>query len=272
MGKLGALLNKDMSALMKDAGKLLTTDVGTIGKNAKRVLKTDLSELLRDAPPKEKPATIASAAPVATMATPELAKTTQQFDPDATQKMERMPHAAAHFDPDVTQKIDRTEAAATSTMAVHASGNAKAAETAVTLAAEIAQFNLELLLRAQREVPTGNEVKVLLPFDIGEFARPHATPSGELANDAVNAVYAGRGESVQVQLALCWDADEALERVDEMLTKMGQSARTTSERNWVMGPTSQGVAIAWTRGNYYFCATSAKGVNALARFLSAYPF
>jgi hypothetical protein len=251
---------------------LLTTDVGTIGKNAKRVLKTDLSELLRDAPPKEKPATIASAAPVATMATPELAKTTQQFDPDATQKMERMPHAAAHFDPDVTQKMDRTEAAATNTMAVHASGNAKAAETAVTLAAEIAQFNLELLLRAQREVPTGNEVKVLLPFDIGEFARPHATPSGELANDAVNAVYAGRGESVQVQLALCWDADEALERVDEMLTKMGQSARTTSERNWVMGPTSQGVAIAWTRGNYYFCATSAKGVNALARFLSAYPF
>ena len=276
LGKLGAFLNKDMGALVKDAGKLLTADVGTLAKSAGRVLQSDLGELLRAAPETEKPAIkvadVADAVPVSLQkqVAPIPTPTAPAFDPDVTQKMDQASVAAAPFDPDVTQKMDMTNAV--SAQAAPAIAVARVDDSAATLATEIAKFNLELLLRTQRNAPTGNEVLVLLPYIVGEFERPHATPSGELTNDPVNAVYAGRAESVQVQLALCWDDDEALERVDEMLGKIGQAARTTSDRTWVMGPTPQGVAFAWTRGSYYFCATSTKGVNALARFLSAYPF
>ena len=276
LGKLGAFLNKDMGALAKDAGRLLNTDVGTIARGAGRVLQSDLGGLLRDAPETEKPAIkvddvvdVTQASPqkqVAPIPTPKA----PAFDPDVTQKMDQASVAAVPFDPDVTQKMDMTNAV--SAQAAPIIVTAKVDDSAATSAAEVAKFNLELLLRTQRNAPTGNEVIVLLPYIVGEFERPHATPSGELTNDPVNAVYAGRAESVQVQLALCWDADEALQRVDEILTKIGQAARTTSDRTWVMGPTPQGVAFAWTRGSYYFCATSTKGVNALARFLSAYPF
>ena len=274
LGKLGAFLNKDMGALVKDAGKLLTADVGSLAKGAGRVLQSDLGELLRDAPQTEKlainVADVVDAVPesppkpVPQVATPKA----PAFDPDVTQKMDQS--SAAPFDPDVTQKMGVTNAV--SAEAAPAVAVVRVDDSTAALATEIAKFNLELLLRTQRVVPTGNEVIVLLPYDVGEFERPHATPSGVLTNDPVNAVYAGRGESVQVQLALCWDDDEALQRVDEMLGKIGQAARTTSDRSWVMGPTTQGVAFAWTRGGYYFCATSTKGINALSRFLSAYPF
>lgn len=274
LGKLGAFLNKDMGALVKDAGKLLTADVSTIAKGTGRILKSDLGELLRDTPEAEKTA-VKVAEVVATVpeappkpATPIPTARVPAFDPDVTQKMDQS--SAASFDPDVTQKMDMTNAV--SAPAAPAIAVAKADDSAATQATEIAKFNLELLLRTQRVIPTGNEVIVLLPYDVGEFERPHATPSGVLTNDPVNAVYAGRGESVQVQLAHCWDDDEALQRVDEMLGKIGQAARTTADRTWVMGPTTQGVAFAWTRGGYYFCATSTKGTNALSRFLSAYPF
>ena len=263
-----------MGALVKDAGKLLTADVGTLAKGAGRVLQSDLGELLRDAPVAEKPAikvadvvdAVPESPPKPVPQTP--APKAPAFDPDVTQKMDQS--SAVPFDPDVTQKMDMTNVVSAPAAPIIAM--ARVDDSASTLATEIAKFNLELLLRTQRVVPTGNEVIVLLPYDVGEFERPHATPSGVLTNDPVNAVYAGRGESVQVQLALCWDNDEALQRVDEMLGKIGQAARTTSDRTWVMGPTTQGVAFAWTRGGYYFCATSTKGINALSRFLSAYPF
>jgi hypothetical protein len=46
-GKLGELLNKDVGALVKDAGKVLNTDVGTLAKGAGKVLNSDLGDLLR---------------------------------------------------------------------------------------------------------------------------------------------------------------------------------------------------------------------------------
>lgn len=272
LGKLGAFLNRDVGALVKDAGKVLNSDVGSIAKGAGRVLKTDLGDLLRDKPEADKPAdeTVSAAeitaVPTAKQSPYDGSMAPLPFDPDVTQKMDMGSTAAPSFDPDVTQKMESVATAPPPVAAATAAASAQAPST------EHTTFNLQLLLRAERAVPAGSEIKLLLPYAVGEFERPHATPSGELTNDPVNAVYAGRGESVLVQLAACWDADEALQRVDDVLAKLGQTARTTSERNWVIGPTPQGMVYAWTRDCYYFCATSPKGANALARFLSAYPY
>ena len=303
MGKLGAFLSKDVGALVKDAGKVLNTDLGTIAKGAGRVLKSDLGDLMRDAPATEKPVAEVIPVPIDKAAVPAPAPAapaaaTPAFDPDVTQKMDsvhtgasaptavvanRVPIAPA-FDPDVTQKMDRTPPGVVSfdpdvtqkmDSAPPATTPAASAKSGDAAAGELANYFEDLLLRTKRVAPAGNEVKVLLPYAVGDFERPRAMPSGELTNDPVNAVYSVRGESVQVQLALCWDADEARERVDEMIAKVGAAAHIAPDRSWMFGPQSQqsqGIVCAWTRDCYYFCASSPKGAPALARFLAAYPY
>ena len=281
LGKLGAFLNRDLGALAKDAGKVLNTDLGTIAKSAGRVLQADLGDLLRDAPAADKPAVErvdeqpSANAPPATApvtkrvaaAPPDVAPTAAPvFDPDATQKMERVTTTAVPFNPDSTQKMQ-----APGTAEPKITSEPGIEKSAPTLPPEPTKFNKELLLRAQRTTPEGNEIKVLLPYCVGDFERPRATPSGNLTNDPVNAVYSAHGESILVQLALSWDADEARELVDEVSAVIGQAARASPDRSWVIGPTAQGVIFAWTRDCYFFCATSPKGAPALARFLTAYP-
>jgi hypothetical protein len=300
MGKLGAFLNKDLGALAKDAGKVLNTDLGTIAKGAGRMLQTDLGDLLRDAPAPEAPAgdaapavaakTVAAptgakrAAAVAPAVAPAPAPTVAAgaaFDMQATQKLPEgfgaalrdmastAPAAAAPaFDPDVTQKMEQVTVAP----APAASGESKKKEPPPAASPELGKINPELLSRAKRTVPAGNEIKVLLPYDVSDFERPHATPSGSLTGDPVTAVYAGRGETVVVQLALFWDGDEAMERLAEVATKIGTAGRTAPDLTWVIGQTPQGAVFAWTRDCYFFCATSTKGAPPLERFLFAYPY
>ena len=284
LGKLGAFLNKDLGSLVKDAGKMLNSDVSSLAKGAGQFLQSDLAELLRDAPPaplEEEPAKAVTPAPVgakAPVTAPAPAPAAKPFDPDATQKMQRVPiseapaasaspaFTAAPFDPDATQRMNATTMVDARPAAVEAAKSAPATPMAPT------KFNQDLLFRMQRTIPVGTEIKVLLPYTVADFERPHATPSGELTNDPVNAVYSCKGESVTVQLALCWDAGEAKELVEDIIKKIGQAARTTSDRSWVIGPTPQGVIFAWVRDCYFFCATSPKGAPALARFLTAYAY
>ena len=297
MGKLGAFLNKDVGKLVEEARKVLNTDLGVLAKGAGRTNKADLGELLLDKTAADKPLEQApapiEAAPAydpdvtqkmdsatfagsnAQPAEPETAKATPAFDPDVTQKLDRSPvakptadsgAAAQPFDPDVTQKLDRT--------AVLPSSKASTGTEDKTSSYVInsTKFSPDLLLRTQREAPVGNDVNVLLAHSVGDFKRPQAAPSGELTTDPVNAVYADKGETVQVQLTRCWDADEARQEVERIITMIGTAAHMPSDHAWVIGPTPQGTVYAWNRDCYFFCATSRKGAPALARFLSVYSY
>jgi hypothetical protein len=300
MGKLGAFLNKDLGALAKDAGKVLNTDLGTIAKGAGRMLQTDLGDLLRDAPAPEAPAgdaapavaakpvaapagakRAAAVAPAVAPARTPIVASGAAFDMQATQKLPEgfgaalrdmastaPATAAPAFDPDVTQKMEQVTVGA----ALATSGESKKKEQPPAASPELGKINPELLSRAKRVVPAGNEIKVLLPYDVSDFERPHATPSGSLTGDPVTAVYAGRGETIVVQLALFWDGDEAMERLAEVATKIGTAGRTAPDLTWVIGQTPQGAVFAWTRDCYFFCATSTKGAPPLERFLFAYPY
>ena len=256
MGKLGAFLNKDMGALVKDAGRFLNTDLGTIAKDAGRALNTDLARLLRDdtrtgtpSAPKIAATTIAEAAAAVSVA-PIAPDSLPTFDPDVTQKMERSPLPVA---------VEHVKADGPS-------------DSAPTIAFDVLDIDDALLVRVTRDSPTGNDIKVLLPYSVGDFDRPHATPSGELTNDPVNAVYASCGETVVMQLTLCWDTDEAAQLVTKAIRRIGAAPRTGAGRSWVIGATPHGVVYAWTRDCYFFCATSPKGAVALEQFLSAYPY
>lgn len=232
LGKLGTFLNKGVGTFVNDARKILNTDLATLAKDARHVLNTDVGELLRNTPQLETLPDANACTPADNKPKPDAATTNPLFNPDVTQKMERVP----------------------------------------THSVAPAEFNRELLLRTLRTAPTGSEVKVLLPYSVGNFERSHATPSGELTNDPVNAVYAGDGETVMVQLALCWDAEEAVQLVDAVIAKIESAARTAPDRTWVIGSTPLGLVYAWTRDCYFISANSPKGSSTLMRFLSAYPY
>ncbi len=306
MGKLGAFLNKDVGRLVEEARKVLNTDLGALAKGAGRATKAELAELSLDKVAADKPlvqaskTVEASSAPIAEQFTPAQPTAAPAYDPDVTQKMDRATFtgsAATHatpdtaqampaFDPDVTQKLDRAPVATT---ASGDSGSAQPFDPDVTQKLDrsaalppssspssyvinATKFSPEMLQRLQREAPVGNDVNVLLPTTVGDFKRPQATPSGELTTDPVNAVYADKGETVQLQLTRCWDADEAGQEVERIITMIGTAAHTPSDHGWVIGPTPQGTVFAWHRDCYFFCATSRKGAPALARFLSVYSY
>ncbi len=292
------VLNTDLGALAKGAGRTNKADLGELLLD-----KTAADKPLEhaSAPIKAAPAPITKqGAPAQPVAAPaydpdvtqkmdsatfagsnaqpaetETAKATPAFDPDVTQKLDRSPvakpssadsAAAQAFDPDVTQKLDRTAALPPS----KASTGAEDKTSSYIINAT--KFSPDLLLRTQREAPVGNDVNVLLAHSVGDFKRPQATPSGELTTDPVNAVYADKGETVQVQLTRCWDADEARQEVERIITMIGTAAHMPSDHAWVIGPTPQGTVYAWNRDCYFFCATSRKGAPALARFLSVYSY
>jgi len=285
LGKLGQLLNKDVGALVKDAGKVLNSDVGTLAKGAGKVLNADLGDLLRESAPPDQAIESSSAKPAGAPAaevpaepksrpartvpvaadTPAPAKIVEAsapapaFDPDATQKFD--PDATQKFAPDATQKLDPKDEATV----VMAAGGGKPE-------ASLPQLADSLTSRHTRPMPTGTSLLVLLPHSAGEFVRPHATPVGELTSDPVMAMYSVSGHPVALRLVQCWDEEEARDRLNDVKRQAGDNFRMGADRSWIMGETLQGLMFAWTRGNYSYTATAPKGEITMVRFLFAFPY
>lgn len=262
LGKLGQVLNMDV-------GKVLKTDVGDIVKGAGKVLNADLGDLLRDKPAEEPAATTpAAAAPPAAPATkpkpavealPEFAsaaKPEPAFDPDATLQL-RVP-------PVLTPKPVPAAAPADAAL--------PPGMTITPSPAPAPILNDETVTRSRRPAPQGTSLVVLLPHNVGDFQRPHARPSGELTSDPATAIYGAGGETVELKLVMCWDDEEAQERLTEIQSKTADNMRVAADRSWVLGQTPQGVVFAWTRGTYAFTATSPRGLGPLTRFLWAFPY
>ena len=264
LGKLGALLNKDVGTLVKDAGKMLNTDVGTLAKGAGKILNADLGTLLRDAEPG---ASDAAVPPANNIAAAEIPVSGQPVvEPMAVAAMvtpASPPQSAtpAGFDPDATLKLAPGSDA---TLVLAPGGEDKSPA--------LPQLSDDLVLRQQRQVPAGTSLLLLLPHSAGEFERPHATPSGELTSDPVSAMYSVTGHPVAVRLVQCWDAEEARDHLDEIKVQTGRNFRMGDDRSWILGQTLQGLVFAWTRGNYLFTATAPKGEISMVRFLKAFPY
>ncbi len=275
LGKFGEFLNKDVGAMVKDAGKVLNTDVGTLARGAGKVLNTDLGTLLRDtaqeasgvnaetsdaATPAGReslaPSEVAPSAATGTRASPsELA--TPGAAPAPTQPAAPLPG----FDPDATLKL----APGNESTLVLAPGGADSASGPPQLAED-------LVSRHQRTLPSGTSLLQLLPHSAGEFERPHATPTGELTSDPVSAMYSVTGHPIAVRLVQCWDEEEARDRLNEVKVQAGKNFRMGDDKSWILAETLQGLVFAWTRGNYSFTATAPKGEISLVRFLKVFPY
>jgi hypothetical protein len=250
IGKLGELLNADVGVIVKGAGKMLNTDVGTVAKGAGkmlnadvgdimkgagRVLKTDLGDLLRG-PAKDG---AGGADAVAPTVAPEAPAPAAESAPPAT------PQGPITITP-------------TAPPAGTPPAGAKLTEDSVT--------------RSKRPMPAGTDLAVLLPTQAGVFERPATSPVGTIATDPVNATYTCGDETLIMRVTLCWDADEAKERLMEVKSYTAEGRRMTPEGTWILGVAEGGVVFAWTRDCYFFLALSPRGTSSLARFLAGFPF
>ena len=274
LGKLGEFLNKDVGALVKDAGKALNTDVGTLAKGAGKVLNADLGEMLRDqqtsvndaaAIPVEGAASAAKAssgpASIAPPAEPVARTAPTMPAPTPPPAQPRPSNPPPDFDPDATLKL----APGNEATVVMAPGGGEAPSA-------LPQLADSLTSRHKRPVPSGTSLLVLLPHSAGEFERSHATPIGELTSDPVTAMYSVSGHPVALRLVQCWDEEEARERLNEVKVQSGKNFRMADDKSWILGETLQGLVFAWTRGNYSFTATAPKGEISMVRFLFAFPY
>lgn len=257
LGKLGQMLNKDVGSLVKDAGKVLNADVGDIVKGAGKVLNTDLGDLLRENPtatPEKAPVRVAGTFPTPPVSQPPpVPRAPAAFDPDATIQLNTPPLSA------------NPQALFTSPAPVDAAGMPSPAATTGV-------FSDETLTRSRRPKPTGTLLTTLLPYAVGDFARPQAVPAGDLTSDPATAIYGVDGETVVVKLVSCWDAEEAIETLSRVSANMTDVPRLAPDRSWVLGETAEGVTFAWVRESYAYTASTAKGVSTLGRFLSSFPY
>jgi hypothetical protein len=261
LGKLGQVLNMDV-------GKVLKTDVGDIVKGAGKVLRSDVGDLLRD-----KPADGADAlAPAPATAAP--ASDTPRAAAESLPELASAARPAPAFDPDATLQL-RVPPVLTPAPAPKQADAAPSLPPGMTITPNPAPapiLNDETVTRSRRPMPQGTSLTTLLPHNVGEFQRPHARPSGELTSDPATAIYGAGGETVEIRLVLCWDEDEAQERLAEIQSKTSDNMRVAADRSWVLGQTPNGVVFAWTRGSYAFISTSPRGLAPLTRFLWAFPY
>ena len=293
LGKLGEFLNKDMGALVKDAGKVLNSDVGALAKGAGKVLNADLGVLLRDQAPGATGASEATAATIDATSPPANASasasaerrdktasrhaTTQPVNsiraapagvplksptPQMSAPKSAVP-APANFDADSTLKL-APGGGNDATLALAPGGGSNATG--------LPQLPDELVTRHNLKVPSGTSLSELLPHVAGEFERPRATPVGELTSDPVTAMYGAAGHPVALRLMQCWDEDEAREQLTHVKTQAGKNFRMGADKSWILGETLQGMMFAWTRGNYAYTATAPKGEISMLRFLKAFPY
>lgn len=272
LGKLGNLLNRDVGALVKDAGKVLNTDVGTLAKGAGRVLNADLGDLLRSPPPP--PVEVAASVPVGDLVGPDAPG--KVLSPPAVGVQAAAPPVVAAFNPDATLQLRPSVPASVgenfnpdATLQLRPADRASAGAAEIHTVPALADA---LVARGDRQAPQGTSLVNLLPYDAGEFARPHATPAGELTSDPVSAIYRGGGDTIAVKLVQCWDADEAREHLEDLKALAGAAVRVGTDGSWVLGQTNQGTVFAWNRDTYAFTATSPKGPAPLAKFLSVFPY
>jgi hypothetical protein len=241
---------------MSKLGDILNKDVGTIAKGAGKVLSNDLGELLTEngAQPKAD----------------EAAALVDNIRGTETQPNSALGHSSA-------QPKDGLAAAAPSAPSAEpgSTGTFIPVESAVqpALPTQPAKARLtEALVNRQRLAePIGADLLLLLPLKLGNYERTRGVAQGEIASDPVNVTYSGNGEAVSVTIVSCWDADEALEKLERNRAKL-ENSRGSHQLNWVAGIDARGVVFLWVRSNYFFEVVSPRGVSPIARFLGDFPY
>lgn len=134
---------------------------------------------------------------------------------------------------------------------------------------------------ADKPLPIGDDLEVLLPSQVGPFARVELRPQGDVHSMPVYAVYRARDAEIFMELGICGSAGSArsaLATARRETTAEGDtvilawSSGTEPSFLKAANPRLGGMFLAWTRGGYYFSAHAKKGEADLEAFLKAFPY
>ena len=138
----------------------------------------------------------------------------------------------------------------------------------------------------QRPVPSGEDLEILLPDQVGPFRCADMDDPDDVRNAQIYAEYrCDKGEmfsdagKIAVELGVCDDPASAQRGVEtsmaETLAEYPDAAQLLSlktEPSFFKTLTPRGAFMSWTRGCYYFSAHAPYGEEGLDRFMEAFPY
>ena len=130
---------------------------------------------------------------------------------------------------------------------------------------------------ADRPMPAGDDVELLLPISVGPFARD--TLRFTSLHAPIYADYRLGNRSVFVELGLCGDAAGARRALatakaetDAEFPEVPQTFVRRPDASCLRTVNSLGAFFAWTRDRYYFSAHAKGGEQDLDEFMAAFPY
>ena len=140
----------------------------------------------------------------------------------------------------------------------------------------------------QRPMPTGLNLDQLLPRQVGPYTRESLRLASrqdvqptviEIDTDSVYAQYRSGSATIFVELAVsskaAWAQETLKTAADESTPESPSDERFGAfgrEPSYVKDVNKEGGFFAWTRGGYFFSASSKNGEAALTAFMQAFPY
>jgi hypothetical protein len=131
----------------------------------------------------------------------------------------------------------------------------------------------------QRPMPTGDDLDVLLPSQVGSFVRGLNRVPKDIHNNPIYADYRQGGLSVFVELGICGEPSGAQQAIrtakaetDAEFPDIPQEGVLGTDPSYLRTVNRLGAFFAWTRGSYYFSAHAKGGKADLDVFMKAFPY
>jgi hypothetical protein len=129
---------------------------------------------------------------------------------------------------------------------------------------------------SRRAQPTGSNLNLLLPEQVGRFSRSAFQPDTKIPKDEdLNVTYSAGNDRVHMGFRFADSAEDAQEGVRTTLAEAKAEKKPRRGEQYQIGRDPSfyvlGEFISWTRSNYFFYA-KASSREALAEFMTAFPY
>ena len=131
----------------------------------------------------------------------------------------------------------------------------------------------------RRPMPTGDDLEVLLPNQVGAFVREPLRVPRDIHHDPIYADYRLGNSGVFVELGICGEPDgvqqaitTAKRETDAEFPDVPQESTLGTDPSYLRTVNKLGAFFAWTRGSNYFSAHAKGGDADLDAFMTAFPY